>query len=81
MGYLALPEELDAKMGTGGLSLCKKFYRKGVHCMFGKKCNRSHKHPKDLPEDKRRAFWNWVQGNSEGIKANDVLVNAAMLNL
>ncbi len=56
MGYFALPEELDAKMGTGGLSLCKKFYRKGVRCMFGKKCNRSHKHPKDLPEDKRRAF-------------------------
>jgi hypothetical protein len=81
MGYFALPEELDAKMGTGGLSLCKKFYRKGVRCMFGKKCNRSHKHPKDLPEDKRRAFWTWVQGNSDGIKANDVLVNAAMLNL
>ena len=80
MGFFKLPDELDAKPGSG-LSLCKKFYRKGSRCMFGKKCNRSHKHPKDLPADKQKIFWNWVQTNTDGIKANDELVTAAMLNL
>ena len=72
--HLIIPPELNGARPGTAFSLCKAFYQKGKRCRHGQSCNRSHKHPKDLPSKEGSILWSTMANNNQGLCWNEELV-------
>ena len=72
--HLTIPAELNGVRPGTAFSLFKAFYQKGKRCRHGQSCNRSHKHPKDLPTKEGSILWSTMAGNNQGLCWNEELV-------